>query len=307
MTINKMNSIAPPKLKKGDCIEIVACAKYISISDVDAAVSLIEEHGFKVRLNPENFNKHHVFAGTINQRIKILQDALDSDEIKAVFFARGGYGTIQIIDYLDFNNFRKHPKWLVGFSDITILLTYIKTHFNIQTIHGPMPYNFKSTNKGALNNIFSLLQGKCQTIQAPFFRLNKLGSCKGTVIGGNLSIIYSLMGSKDITGINGSILFLEDVDEYLYHLERMIYTMDRSGLLNNLKGLIIGQMTGILDNKDPFGKTVHQLIYDIVSKYDYPICFNFPIGHALDNQPIIVGAEIELNINKDVSKITYLS
>ena len=307
MTINNMNSIAPSNLKKGDCIEIIACAKSISLSDVSDAVSLIEKHGFIVRLNPQNFDKHNVFAGTIKQRIKILQSALDNEEVKAIFFARGGYGTIQIIDYLDFTYFNKNPKWLVGFSDITIILTYIKTHFNIQTIHAPMPYNFKSTAEDALNNLFGLIQGHYKGIEAPFSSLNKLGSCKGVVTGGNLSILYSLIGTKDIGGINDSILFLEDVDEYLYHLERMIYTMDRSGMLKNLRGLIIGQMTGMLDNKNPFGKTPYQLIYDIVKKYDYPICFNFPIGHTIHNQPIIVGAEIELDVNKDVSKINYLS
>ncbi|MAQ47689.1 MAG: LD-carboxypeptidase [Flavobacteriales bacterium] len=307
MTINNMNSISPPNLKKGDCIEIIACAKSISFRDVEDAVSLIEKHGFTVKLNPKNFDKDNVFAGTINQRIKILQDALDNEEVKAIFFARGGYGTIQVIDYLDFTYFSKKPKWLIGFSDITIILTYIKTHFNIQTIHAPMPYNFKSTDDNTLNNLFNLIQGHPQKITAPFFKLNKLGSCKGLVVGGNLSILYSLMGTKDIGGVKDSILFLEDVDEYLYHLERMMYTMDRSGLLKNLRGLIIGQMTGMLDNENSFGKTSYQLIYDIVKKYDYPICFNFPIGHTAHNQPIIVGAEIELDVNKDVSKITYLS
>ena len=306
MTINNLNSIVPPKLMKGDCIEIIACAKAIALPDVDDAVSLIEQHGFTAKVNPKNFEKHYVFAGPISQRVEILQEALDNDEVKAVFFARGGYGTIQLIDYLDFRKFSEKPKWLVGFSDITIILTYVKKYFNIQTIHGPMPYNFKSTNEHTLNRLFDLIQGNYQSIEAPFFTLNKLGSCKGEVVGGNLSILHSMMGSKDISAINGSILFLEDVDEYLYHLERMLYTMDRSGLLKNLIGLIIGQMTGMLDNKDPFGKTPYQLIYDIVKKYNYPICFNFPIGHVAENQPIIVGAEIVLDVNKDVSKITYV-
>jgi len=307
MTINNINSIAPPNLKKGDCIEIVACAKFISVKDVADAISIIEKHGFVAKVKPQNFNKHNVFAGTIDQRIEILQHALDNDETKAIFFARGGYGTIQIIDGLDFDYFSRNPKWLVGFSDITIILTHVKSIYNIQTIHGPMPFNFCSTDNDSVINLFSLLQGNYQALECPPFKLNKIGSCKGKVFGGNLSILYSLIGTKDIDGIKNSILFLEDVDEYLYHLERMIYTMDRSGILKSLKGLVIGQMTEILDNKDPFGKTSYQLIYDIVKKYDYPICFNFPIGHSSQNQPVIIGKEVELNVTTESSSIIYLS
>jgi len=306
MAINNINSITPPFLEKGDLIEIIAPAKFVSKKDINNAIEIIKEAGFNIKINSNIFNQHNVFGGTIEQRKNNLQTALDNQATKAIFFARGGYGSIQLIDQIDFSIFTKYPKWLIGFSDLTTILIHIETQYNIQSIHGPMAYNFPKTKLEHINTLFHIIQGHTQNIDSRSHKLNKPGTGEGKLIGGNLSILCSLISSPSFTNMNQNIiLFLEDVDEYLYHIERMIYTLDRSGLLKNLQGLIIGNMTNMLDNEIAFGKNVYQLIYDITKKYDYPICFQFPIGHSDDNHPIIIGSNVKLEVNDNLSKIIY--
>ena len=306
-TINTNKSIIPPFLQKGDSVEIVAPAKFISKSEVDVSVKILESWGLSVKLKSEVFNKHNVFSGTILERKTLLQEALDDINTRAVFFARGGYGTIHVLDQVDFTTFKKHPKWLIGFSDITILLSHIQCLYNIASIHGPMIYNFSNTDSNNIVSLFELLSGDKVIITAPTFFKNRLGVTTGKLIGGNLSILCSLLGSESLRFEGADfILFIEDVDEYLYHIERMFYTLDRAGLLKNIKGLIIGEMTELKDNDDSFGKTFEEIIFDIVKKYNYPVCFNFPIGHGSQNHPVIIGADITLEVKSDFVKMNYL-
>jgi muramoyltetrapeptide carboxypeptidase len=307
MAINNINSLTPPFLKKGDVIEIIASSKFVNKNDISIAVQSIESAGFNVTINSSLFNKLDVFSGSSQNRITILQKSLENKISKAILFARGGYGFIHLIDHIDFSNFIRSPNWLVGFSDMTILLTHLQLNYHIQSIHGPMAYNFSTTDIHLRTQLFDLLKGNLQDVKFESFILNKCGVSEGIVLGGNLSILCSLVGSSSLPfNSDQYILFIEEVDEYLYHIERMIYTLDRAGVLSNLKGLIIGHMTNILDNEMPFGKTVNELIYDVAKKYNYPICFNFPAGHDCENTPFIIGAKIQMDINSDYSRIKYI-
>ena len=306
MTINSMSPIIPPFLLNQDKIEIVAPARCVEKNEIDLAINIIEMFGFRSNYNISLFHQKDIFAGTKKQRIESLQLAIDNQETKAIFFARGGYGSIQIIDDIDFTVFCKNPKWLVGFSDITTILTHVYQKYKIQSIHGPMPFNFQNTEMASLTQVFNILKGKLDGMSFPPHRLNNVGVVSGEVIGGNLSILCSLIGSRSFMDLNtDSILFIEDVDEYIYHIERMMYTLERSGVLKKIKGLIVGKMSNAKDNKIPFGKTAYQAISDIVEKYEYPVCFNVPIGHGESNYSIVVGAKIELEVTKNSAKIQY--
>jgi len=306
MKINNNYSIIPPFLKAGDQVEIVAPAKFVSSTDIERAIRFFKQHKLNITFNKAVFHKKHVFAGTTTQRIESINTALNNKQTKAILFARGGYGSIQIIDSINFNTLSKNPKWLIGFSDITTILMHMYTQFNISSIHGPMAYNFKNIDINSGNLMINMLKGEKINIKIDYSRFNITGTTYGTLIGGNLSIICSLIGSKSIPDFdNDYILFIEDIDEYMYHLERMMYMLDRAGLLKKLKGLIIGQMTGIMDNPISFGKDLSQLIQDIIKKYNYPLCFNFPIGHTENNHPIIIGARIRLEVNETFSQINY--
>ena len=307
MPINSINSLIPSFLKKGDVVEIIASSKFVKKGDIKLGIQSIEEAGFNVKINRSLFNKLDVFSGSSKNRITVLQEALDNTVSKAILFARGGYGFIHLIDYIDFATFIKRPKWIIGFSDMTILLTHLQLNHQIQSIHGPMVYNFLSTDSQSRKQLFSLLTGNLVDVKFESFALNKYGVSEGVIFGGNLSILSSLVGSSSLpSNLEQYILFIEEIDEYLYHIERMVYTLDRAGVLKNLKGLIVGQMTNILDNEIPFGKTVNELIYDVTKKYNYPICFNFPAGHSSKNTPFIIGAKIQMDVNSSFSRIKYI-
>ena len=310
MTINSKSSLMPSFLSDQDQIELIAPARAVSKTDIAPAIKIIESFGLKVKYNKNLFNKENIFSGTKKQRIEDLQLALDNKETKAIFFARGGYGSIQIIDDINFANFSKNPKWLVGFSDITTILIHLYRQYQINSIHGPMLFDFQRTTPLSIKKLFNLLKGDLNgdlnTIEADHHMLNTIGTTSGIIIGGNLSILCSLMGSRSFFNLNKDhILFLEDVDEYIYHIERMMYTLDRGGVLKKIKGLIIGNITNVMDNKQAFGKTVYQVIHEIVKKYNYPVCFNWPLGHDKENHPIIIGAHVELEVNSECSKLKY--
>tara|TARA_B100001250_G_scaffold408009_1_gene429674 strand:- start:594 stop:1517 length:924 start_codon:yes stop_codon:yes gene_type:complete len=306
MKTNNNNSIIPPFLKPGDQVEIVASAKFVLSKEIESAIHFFKQHKLDVKFNKSTFYQKNVFAGTISQRVQSLDAALNDKTIKAILFARGGYGTIQIIDSVNFDTLYKNPKWLIGFSDITTVLMHIYSQFNISSIHGPMAYNFNDIGVNAGNCMINILKGEKTNIKADFSSFNITGKTHGKLIGGNLSILCNLIGSTSMPEFDEDyVLFIEDIDEYLYHLERMMYMLDRAGLLKKLKGLIVGQMTGIMDNPISFGKDPSQLIQEIVKKYDYPLCFNFPIGHTTNNQSVIIGARIRLEVNELFSQIQY--
>ncbi len=306
MTINSRNSVAPNFLNKGDIIEILAPAKFILEKDISFAKSFLEELGYQVYIDKSNFISDGVFAGTKSDRTERLQSSLDNKNIKAILFARGGYGALQIIDDLNFTKFVRNPKWLIGFSDITTIICHIQQNFKIQSIHAPMAYNFNFTDKRYLKMLARMLEGKRESVKIKSSNYDTTGIVEGEVIGGNLSILYSLVGSRSLTNLKNQILFIEEIDEYLYHFERMLISLDRCGFLSNISGIIVGQMTSMHDNEIGFGKELNQIIFDIIEKYNYPKCFDFPLGHIKENTPIVVGSKVRLSVAKDYTTLSYL-
>ena len=284
-------------LKKGDKVVVLSTARKVSMDEIKFAITIFESWGLVVELAENLFEEDNQFAGTVSQRTQDLQSMIDRRDIKAIFFARGGYGTVQIIDNLNFSKLSQFPKWLVGYSDVTV----IHSHLNKQeliTLHATMPINFVSNKKTALDSLYNVLFNNKNKIQFKSHYLNKLGTVNGKIVGGNLSIIYSLIGSKSELDTQNKILFLEDIDEYLYHIDRMMINLDRNNILSNIKALIVGSMTNMNDNEVPFGKSANEIIHSYASKYDFPICFNFPSGHIDDNRTIVFGVDSCLNIDE---------
>lgn len=300
--------IQPSPVKPGDKIRIVSPAGKIAEKHVMPAVKWFRANGYRVELGKHVFDIHFQFAGTDAQRLDDLQTALDDDDCSAIICSRGGYGTVRIIDQLNFLNFLERPKWLVGFSDITILHACIN-QYQVPTIHGAMPRYFFDESGDANENLESLMKlligEKIQyTVKCPEY--NRTGKAKAELIGGNLSIITSLQGTFYDLDTNGKILFLEDIDEFLYHTDRMIHQLKLSSKLDNLAGLIIGDFTDMKDNESPFGMSVHEIIADALSDYSYPVCFGFPAGHDKKNLALMFGTEWELEVTTKEAKLTLL-
>ena len=289
--------IIPPKLKIGDTIGIVSTARKISLDELTPAIDIIKSWGLQIKLGANLFKEYHQFSGTIAQRTSDLQTMIDDDSINAILCARGGYGTVQIIDQINFTELKKNPKWIIGYSDITILHSHLN-NLDIASLHASMPINFSTNSSQSLVSLKKSLFEFTSPIEIPSHPFNKLGVAEGEIIGGNLSILYSLLGSKSDINTSGKILFIEDLDEYLYHIDRMIMSFKRNEKLNQLKGMIVGGMNDMNDNKIPFGKTAEQIIFDYTKDYNFPICFNFPAGHLQDNRTIILGAKSKLEITE---------
>lgn len=294
----------PPNLKKGDKIGIAAPARKISKEELQYALDLFTGWGLEIVFGKNLFNEDHQFSGTDEQRSSDLQSMLDDSSIKAIISARGGYGTIRIIDKLDFTEFRKHPKWMIGYSDMTVLHSHIH-NFGIETLHATMPINF-SKNKEATETLRKVLFGEKLFSEFGSHPLNRKGSAEGELVGGNLSLLYALTGSISDVDTKGKILFIEDLDEYLYHIDRMMINLKRSGRLENLKGLIVGGMTDMKDNTIPFGKTAEEIILDAVQEYEYPVCFNFPAGHIDRNLGLVFGRKVKLEVKENKCELIFI-
>lgn len=295
----------PSSLKKGDKIAIISTARKISKIELEPAVAIIKSWGLEPVFGKNLFNENNQFSGTTKERVADLQQALDNSEIKAIICARGGYGTVQVIDQIVFSNFKKNPKWMVGYSDVTVLHNHINTNFNIQTLHASMPINFATNTKEALESLKETLFGALPIYTCDVDELNRFGEVTGELVGGNLSIIYSLIGTPSQLNTKGKILFLEDLDEYLYHIDRMMMNLKRAGLLKELKGLIVGGMSDMNDNTVPYGKSAKQIIFDAVKEYNYPVCFEFPAGHIKDNRALMMGAEVDLKVSKNEVELSF--
>jgi muramoyltetrapeptide carboxypeptidase len=290
----------PPSLKPGDKIGIFAPARKITPNELDFAIKAIENHGYQAVFSKNLFSSDRQFAGTDKERAAILQELLDNDEIKAVISARGGYGSARIIDKIDFNNFIKKPKWFIGYSDITVFHSHINKNFGIETLHAAMPLGLEKNSTESVEGIFDVLKGSNPDYSFQIHPLNKPGNAKGILTGGNLSVLYSLLGSKSFPETKGKILFLEDLDEYLYHIDRMMMALKRAGALKGLVGIVVGGMTDMRDNEIPFGRTAEEIIREAVDGYYYPVCFGFPAGHLPVNLPLIMCATLELKQSKEV-------
>ncbi len=301
--------ITPPYLKKGDTIGIVSPAKSIAEEVVSNACRIIEDLGFKVKPGKNVTSVFHQFAGTDEGRAADFQEMLDDEEVKMILCSRGGYGSIRIIDLLDFNQFIKHPKWIVGFSDITVFHSHLLSNFGIESIHAKMPLNFPYNGIGdqSVKLLFAAARGENLKYEIAAHPLNRVGNTEARIVGGNLAIICSLSGSRSDVDTDGKILFFEDVGENLYRLDRMMWTLKRAGKLSNLAGLVVGGLTDMEDNEVKFGQSAEEIIAEAVSDFDYPVCFNFPAGHQMENYPLIIGRAINLEVSKENTKIEFNS
>jgi muramoyltetrapeptide carboxypeptidase len=293
--------IHPPYLVKGDKIGIVSPARSITFEEVHPSIRFFQKYDLEVVLGTHVFSKCHQFAGTDAQRCRDMQQMLDDDSIRAIVCSRGGYGTVRIIDNLDFTKFRENPKWIVGYSDITVLHAHVHQKLGIETLHATMPINIKSEKRDeTLQSMMNALCGEPVSYSYPKPALSREGSAEGVLAGGNLSILHNLMGSVSELDTEGKILFLEEVDEYLYHIDRMMVNLNRAGKLANLKGLVVGGMSKMNDNAIPFGKSAGEIIAAAVKDYTYPVCFDFPAGHLEPNLALILGRNVRLNVGTEV-------
>jgi muramoyltetrapeptide carboxypeptidase len=298
------SGIQPPYLKKGDKIAITCPAKKLPNPMTDA-ISLLQSWGLEVVLGETVDASYHQFAGDDDLRAKDLQRFIDDDSVKAIIAARGGYGTIRMIDKVDFSHFAKKPKWVVGFSDITVLHAHLFNNFNAQSIHGQMPVNIPDASAKSLETLRKALFGEELHYHFDSHHLNRSGKGQGVLIGGNLSLLLAVNNSVSDMDYAGKILFIEDVGEYLYAIDRMMRTLKRAGKLKNLAGLIVGGFTEVKDNDIPFGQTVAEIVMAVVSEYDYPVCFDFPAGHIPDNCSLILGRVINLTVNHEHVTVNF--
>lgn len=297
--------ITPKSLQKGDTVAIVSTARKISKEELTPALNLLENWGLKIVLGKTIDAEKNQFAGNDELRAQDFQQMMDDPNIKAIWCARGGYGTIRIIDKLDFSAFKKNPKWIIGYSDITVLHSHIH-NFEIETLHAQMCLEIEKKTLETAESIRKVLFGEDYSIEIERTdSFASLGIFEGELIGGNLSVLYSLIGSSSEMNPHGKILFIEDLDEMLYHIDRMMINLKRSGYLKNLKALIVGGMNDMRDNTIPFGKTAEEIILDAVKEYNYPVIFNFPAGHIGDNQTLIFGRKINIDIQGQQIKIQF--
>lgn len=296
----------PPYLKPGDTIAITSPAGYTSAKETEPAVQQIESWGFKVKLGTTIGKRHFTFGGTDEERLNDFQQLLDDRSVKAILCARGGYGFVRIIDKLNFTKFKTNPKWLIGFSDITVLHSHLNRNLGIASIHSKMcnsfPEDWSKAEQIQIETILSLrdaLNGVKMNYTAPGNTNNRIGTATGVLVGGNLKTIESLTGSKSDIRTAGKILFVEDTGEYLYSIDRMFWNLKRSGKLDHLAGLIVGGFKLKKDegeNDTVFGKTVEEIVLEKVKEYKYPVCFDFPVGHQKNNYALKCGVKHKLQV-----------
>ena len=296
--------ITPPYLEKGDTVAIVSTARKNLEDNLKPSIDLLESWGLKVKIGATIGLNYHQLAGTDAQRAADFQEQMDNPNIKAIWCVRGGYGTVRMIDLLDFTKFKQNPKWIVGFSDVTVIHSYVNK-LKIVTIHGAMPITVGKASAESIESLRKSLFGEKLEYETSFSPANRLGNAKGEIVGGNLSILYSLMGSNAQIDCKGKILFIEDLDEYLYHIDRMMMSLKRCGCFDGLNGLIVGTMTKMKDNEIPWGKNANQIIEDVTKGYSFPIFYNFPAGHFRDNRALIFGKQVSLELNTTTSKLTF--
>jgi muramoyltetrapeptide carboxypeptidase len=295
--------IAPNYLNAGDKIAIVAPAGKISPDKVKLAIQTLEGWGLVVELSDHVLDSFFQYASSDLNRMADFQAALDNKEISAILCARGGYGSLRIIDSLDFSGFLENPKWIIGFSDITILHSHIHTNVKVETIHGMMAAGFipDSGSAHSIESLQRILFGQKLKYELENFPLSRKGKTKGILTGGNLAVICSLIGSVSDIDTSGKILFIEEIGEHLYRIDRMMWMLKRAGKLDELAGLIVGGMTDIPDEATVFGKTAYEIIAESVVNYSYPVCYGFPAGHQEDNRALILGREVVLEVGDKVS------
>ena len=292
----------PPYLKKGDTIGVLAPAGFMAVEKMQTCIETLDSWGYSVRMGSTTHSaSQNYFSGTDEERLLDLQQMMDDPHIKAILCARGGYGVSRIIDKLNFKKFRKHPKWIIGYSDITVLHAHLYSNYRISSMHAPMAAAF---NDGEFDNPYirslkNTLEGGEADYQCAPHSYNRTGKVKGVLVGGNLSLLTHIIGTRSDFSTNKKILFVEDIGEYLYNVDRMFLQLKRSGKLNQLSALIIGGFTENKDTERPFGKEVFEIIHDHIKEYEYPVCFNFPVSHEKENFALRIGMKYKLEITNE--------
>ena len=295
----------PPYLQKGDTIGLVCPAGYMPFEKVKTCVQILQEWGFNVKVgNTVGGGSMTYFSGTDEERLRDFQQMLDDQEVNAVLCARGGYGTGRIIDRIDFKKFAKQPKWIVGYSDITVLHSHLFSNYYIASLHAPMAgaFNEEGFKNEYVLSLKNALEGKKIKYQVPVHEQNRKGEAVGELVGGNLALLAHLVGTDSDIKTKGKILFLEDVGEQLYNLDRMLIQLKRSGKLSKLAGMIFGGFTESKDTERPFGKSIYEILGELVAEYDYPVCYDFPVSHTDRNYALKIGVGYKLKVTK--TKVT---
>ena len=304
-------AIIPPFLKKGSTLGITATARKVSMAEIEPAVELFHSWGLEVKFSSTLFCEDHQFAGTDAERAKGLQELLDDTQVDAIIIARGGYGNVRMVDLVDFTGLKKYPKWLIGFSDITVLQSALFSSVHLASFHAPMAFSFQADriHPESAESLRRALLGEGIQIVVPHHELNTIESqslIQGELIGGNLSVLYSLLGSETLPNPSNKILFLEDLDEYLYHIDRMMMGLKRAGFFNGLKAVLIGDMSDMKDNAIPFGKNVLEIIHEHFTGLGIPMIFGLPCGHEKRNLCLAIGAEIVIENRSDLITLRQL-
>lgn len=308
-TLETSKMIQPPYLKAGDTVAIVAPSGILKNREreVNQAIGLLKKWGLHAVVGKHVYSKSNHFAGTDAQRCEDFQNALDDPKISAIWCARGGYGTVRILDKLNYDKFKQNPKWVIGYSDITALHNQIHNE-GFQTLHALMCVSLTkdlSDIEQSLATFKSALFGKPKNYTLTASKYNRVGNTQGKLIGGNLTLLHTMLGSETSLKTDGKILFIEEIGEYKYHIDRMLQSMKRAGYFDNLKGLVVGDMSRMRKNTTLWGSSVEQLILDTLSEYDFPIAFNMPAGHEKDNRAMILGKTIELKVTKTKSSLVF--
>ncbi|MGG5507482.1 MULTISPECIES: S66 peptidase family protein [unclassified Myroides] len=299
-----MKHIIPPYLKKGDKVAIVCTARKFAVEEAQPAIALLQTWGLQVVLGKTIGLDNFQLGGTDQERADDFNAQLNDPTIKAIWCARGGYGTVRIIDAIDFTSFLQHPKWIIGFSDVTTLHSHVH-NLGVATLHGIMAFSVPLAKAESKESLYKALFGESLHYVINHHTKNRNGQVSGQLVGGNLSILYSLLGSASSMDTKGKILFIEDLDEYLYHVDRMMQNLKRNGILKDLAGLIVGGMTDMHDNSIPFGYNAQEIILDVVKEYDYPVVFNFPAGHGASNWALKMGTIVELKADDNQVTVAF--
>ena len=317
-----MKIIAPPYLQKEDTIGIVCPAGFMAMDKVIKCMSTLQEWGYRIKLgNTVGSNSQTYFSGTDEERLADLQAMLDDDEVKAVMCARGGYGMSRIIDKIKFKKFKKNPKWVIGYSDITVFHSHVYSNYGISGMHAPMAAAFNSevipgtdeveayataTKNEFILSLKNALEGQALDYRCHPHEFNRAGEGSGELVGGNLALLSHLVGSDSDIKTKKRILFIEDIGEYLYNIDRMMLQLKRSGKLSRLSGLIVGGFTDIKDTDRPFGKTVYEIIRDAVAEYNYPVCYGFPVSHSTENYALKIGVQCKIVVDSNGGRLTEM-
>jgi muramoyltetrapeptide carboxypeptidase len=297
--------IIPQFLKAGETVAIVCTARKFFPEDAKPAIDLLESWGLKVKLGNTIGLNNCQLGGTDTERAADFQAQLDDENVKAIWCARGGYGTVRIIDSLDFSKFKKHPKWIMGFSDVTVLHSQLNIE-RVATLHSIMPFTVPNAPEEVKETLRKALFGETISYAILSKSYDVKGTASGELVGGNISILYSLLGSKSAIDTKDKILFIEDLDEYLYHIDRMMYNLKRNGYFENVKGIIVGSMADMHDNEIPFGQNEVQIITEIAKENRIPIAFQFPAGHQSDNRTLILGQQVAFEVNEKEVKLQFI-